>query len=302
MPADVPERRGFEVRRVSGWPITAPSWMAAAFLVAFVLAVIVLAIFGGGNRGTELALRVTARWSFLFFLGAYAGSAMAWAFGPNFNGLARRGRELGLAFASAQLVHVGLVLWLYYIAAGPSGAMVFFWVGIFCTYLLVLFSWPRLRDALGPRVWPLVRMIAIEYIALAFAADFILGRLQADGPGKFPVTYLPFALVLVGGAGLRIAAYWDRKSRYLRETFALIVPGPPKASQFGGFFREDRQIVWLFLSFVGVVFILLALDGALSEICEAALALYGPCIVVLAVYALLKLAVFKIKFIGSQLK
>jgi hypothetical protein len=48
--------------------------------------------------------------------------------------------------------------------------------------------------------------MALEYIALVFAADFILLPLRADGLGKYPLPYLPFALMLVGGAGLRVAA------------------------------------------------------------------------------------------------
>jgi hypothetical protein len=167
-------------------------------------------------------LRVTARWSFLLFWLAYVGGAMARLCGPRLDGFARRGRELGLAFASAHLVHVGLVLWLF---MGPGG-MVFFWIGILCTYLLALFSLPRLRDKLGPRLWRIFRTIALEYIALVFAADFILGPLQAGGLGKYPLTYLPFALMLVGGAGLRLATFLDRKLRHLREKFLLRVGGP----------------------------------------------------------------------------
>ena len=49
-------------------------------------------------------------------------------------------------------------------------------------------------------------------IALVFASDFILGPLQAGGLGKYPLTHLPFALMLVGGAGLRVAAFWDLSS------------------------------------------------------------------------------------------
>ena len=147
---------------------------------------------------------------------------MAWLCGRRLGGLASRGRELGLAFASAQLVHVGLVLWLF---RGPGG-MVFFWVGILCTYLLALFSLPRLRDALGPRLWRTFRAIALEYIALVFASDFILGPLQEGGLGKYPLTYLPFAVMLVGGAGLRVAAFSDRRLRHRRESPALTVGGP----------------------------------------------------------------------------
>src|SRR5208282_1003159 len=146
-------------------------------------------------------------------------------YAPRLGVLARRGRELGLAFASAQLVHVGLILWLIHIATKPVDAMVFFWVGILCTYLLALFSLPWLRDALGPRLWWVFLTIALEYIAIAFAADFILGPLQAGGLSKYPLTYLPFALMLVGGVGLRVAAFSDRKSRDRREYPPLKVHG-----------------------------------------------------------------------------
>jgi hypothetical protein len=146
--AHAPEQRGFGVRGIGWRPVTAPAWIVAAFVIGFALAAIVLAIFGAGEPGTVLALRVTARWSFLLFWLAYAGGAMATLCGPRLDGLARHGRELGLAFASAQLVHIGLVLWIRYIAAGPGG-MIFFWVGILSTYLLVLFSVPRLRISGG---------------------------------------------------------------------------------------------------------------------------------------------------------
>ena len=209
--------------------------MAAAFLIALALAVI---IFGVGERGTAIALRATARWSFLLFWFAYAGGAMAWLCRPRLDGLARHGRDLGLAFASAQLVHVGLVLWIIHIATGPSGAMVFFWVGIFCTYLLALFSAPRLRDALEPRLWRIFRTIALEYIALAFAADFI----TQHPPRLGTLSYLPFALMLVSGAGLRFVAFWDRRLRPLRENLSLRVPGPPSLSQFGRMSREDHRV------------------------------------------------------------
>jgi hypothetical protein len=133
---------------------------------------------------------------------------------PRLDGLARRGRELGLAFASAQLIHVALVLWLCHIANGPVGAMIFFWFGIVCLYMLALFSLPRLRNALQPRHLRTLRTIAIEYIALVFAYDLILGPLQA-GYDKYPWSYLPFALLLVGAASLRIAvlalSVWPRR-------------------------------------------------------------------------------------------
>lgn len=167
--------------------------MATAFVIALALAAIAFANLGAGDQGTFVALRLTARWSFLLFWFAYAGGAITKLSGLRLGGLERRGREFGLAFASAQLVHVGLVLWLFNILTGPVDAMVFFWVGVLCTYLLAIFSLPRLRDALGLRIWRAFRLIALEYIALVFADDFILAPLQATGFRSYPLSYLPFA-------------------------------------------------------------------------------------------------------------
>ena len=208
------KRAGFGSRWGDAWPSDPTLWMIAGFLVGLVLAAITLAVFGAADQGIGLSLRITARWSFLLFWLAYTGGALARLFGPRFEGLARRGRELGLAFASAQLVHLGLILWLYHIATEPSGAMVFFWVGMLCTYLLALFSVQRLRDALKPLLWRMLRTIAVEYIALVFAVDFIIEPLQLTH-GKYPLSYIPFALMLVGGVSLRIAAFARRRANFL---------------------------------------------------------------------------------------
>jgi hypothetical protein len=179
----------------------------ASFCVAAGLAGIVLGGVGGQER-FGMALRVTARWSFLLFWLAYTSSAMATMWGQPFIGLARHGRNFGLAFASAQLVHVGLIL-----LAGAGAEMAFFWVGIAFTYLLALFSLPRVRDAMGPRLWRISLVIALNYIALVFAADFIEGPLKRGGLANYPLSYLPFALMLIAGFGLRVAAFVHRKSR-----------------------------------------------------------------------------------------
>jgi hypothetical protein len=208
--ADAPELRGFGNRWVGWWLIGTSFWMGSAFLISLALAAITFAAFGAGEEGTALALRVTARWCFVLFWFAYVAGAMARLCGPRLGGLSRRGREFGLAFASALLVHVGLVLWLFHVAPAPGSPMIFFWVGVLGTCLLALLSLPRLRDALGLRLWRILLIIALEYIALVFADDFILEPLQDGGYGTFPLSYLPFAVMLVGGAGLRFAAFARR--------------------------------------------------------------------------------------------
>jgi hypothetical protein len=182
-------------------------WMTVSFVVATALAAVVFEAVDPHDR-VAVALRVTARWSFVLFWLAYTAGAMATLWGPPFTGLARHGREFGLAFASAQLVHVGLIL-----LSGSGAGMAFFWVGIAFTYLLALLSVPRLRDAVGPRLWQICLLIALNYIALVFAADFIEEPLKRGGIAHYPLSYLPFALMLVGGICLRVAAFAHRKLR-----------------------------------------------------------------------------------------
>ncbi|MGB9118854.1 hypothetical protein [Bradyrhizobium sp.] len=87
-----------------------------------------------------MALQMTARLSFLLFWPAFSAGAMTALFGPAFQPFKQRAREFGLAFASAHLVHIALVVWLTYIGAvPPRGTFVFFGVAALWTYLLALF-------------------------------------------------------------------------------------------------------------------------------------------------------------------
>src|ERR1700685_1012566 len=92
---------------------TTTEWMAAAMGVALAMALIIRLNEGPGER-VAMALRATARWSFFLFWLASTGGALTTLFGLRFSNLAARARDFGLAFASAHLVHLGLVAWLYY--------------------------------------------------------------------------------------------------------------------------------------------------------------------------------------------
>jgi hypothetical protein len=76
-------------------------WMIGAFSGALALAAAVLAGYGTDPDGLGLAVRATARWSFLFFWLSYIGGPMAVLFGPAFAWLAGVTRASGLAFAAA---------------------------------------------------------------------------------------------------------------------------------------------------------------------------------------------------------
>ncbi len=193
--------------------------MGSAFLAALCVASIALEIRGAGERGTDAALATTARVSFLLFWLAYAGSAMAALFGQTFQPLKVHAREFGLAFASAHLVHVGLVAWLCEIGHTPgTSVFVFFGIALVWTYLLALFSIGRLRKALHPLGWWLLSNVGMNYIAYAFAVDFI--RYPFDLGVKHLAEYLPFAILAVVGPILRLSpfvlrvAHWPTDPSY----------------------------------------------------------------------------------------
>jgi hypothetical protein len=188
----------------------AAAWMVSALCAALALAGLVLATLGPGERGTHVALQLSARLSFLLFWPAYAGSALATLFGEAFKPLKQRVREFGLAFASAHLVHIALVVWLVYIgAAPPRGAFVFFGIAALWTYLLALFSIARLQQTLGSTGWWLVRVVGLNYIAYAFAKDFF--AYAQFGSIKYLVGYLPFVVLSAVGPILYFAAFMCRK-------------------------------------------------------------------------------------------
>jgi hypothetical protein len=188
------------------------AWIGSGFCAALGLAALVLAVLGPGKQGTDLALQVTARLSFLIFWPAYAAGAMTTVFGPAFEPFKRRAREFGLAFASAHLVHVALVVWLAYVGAAPGRTtFVFFGFAVLWTYLLALFSIGRLQQTLGTQGWWLLRVVALNYIACAFAVDFL--RKPQIGSIEHLVGYLPFSVLSVVGPLLCLTAFVRRAVR-----------------------------------------------------------------------------------------
>jgi hypothetical protein len=188
-------------RRAGAWV-----WMCAAFVAALGLAVVVLSVAGTGEKGTGIALHLTGRLSFLLFWPAYAGAAVATFFGPRFRILVRHSRDFGLAYASAHLVHVGLVAHLVSMSERPflEAIMPFFAVGVVWTYVLALLSWERLSRLLSRSFWRAVHNIGLEYLALVFFSDLVL--LPIQGHAKRPLEYLPFSILAIAGPLLRSAA------------------------------------------------------------------------------------------------
>ena len=187
-------------------------WIQLSFVAAIGLTVAVLLVAGPGEHGTILALKATARLAFVPFWLAYAGAALASLFGPGLKPLPRHARELGLSFAAIELVHLALVAWLC-LLGHPPGLRTFlvFGTAVLFVGLLTLFSVASLRARLGPAGWWLLRVIGMNYVAYAFAIDFLRDPL-AGGLGH-AVLYWPFAALAIIGPGLRVAALVEGLAR-----------------------------------------------------------------------------------------
>lgn len=195
-------------------------WIGPAFGVSLALTAIVLAVHGVNHDSLVLALRVTARWAFLFFWIAYTGRALVTLFGPALAPLAR-GREFGLAYAAAMLAHVGILVWMYQLtgrAPLTGGGLVFFSIGILFTYVLAVFSIGRLGDALGPWGWRALKFVAMNYILYAFETDFVSVFLQ-PATDVSVVTYAPFAVMTLAAPFIVLAA---AAHRHLEARFGLV--------------------------------------------------------------------------------
>lgn len=187
-------------------------WLLCAFGTALGIGALVLTTAGAGVAGTRLALDMTARFSFLLFWLAYTGGALHALFGPAFLPLKRHARTFGLAFASAQTVHFGLVAWLCHLGAAPSlSTFLFFGTALAWLYLIALLSFSATQLHVPPRLRQLIFFMGLNYIAYAFAVDFFVSPLQ--GGLKHVLFYLPFAFAALAGPSLRLAAFFRRARR-----------------------------------------------------------------------------------------
>jgi hypothetical protein len=184
-------------------------WMAGAFAVALALVVGFRLGTGPGERVTG-ALGATGRWSFALFWSATVGRALLSLFGEKFQWLAAHARDLGLSYASAHLVHLGLVVWIYWYALShgtqrPSlETLLFFGIAALWTYLIALLSIKAFAAKFSARTCRILRTVGVEYIALIFLVDF---SKKPFGEGFAHVSYYaPFVVLSVAGPLLRLAA------------------------------------------------------------------------------------------------
>jgi hypothetical protein len=185
---------------------TTAEWMGAALLGGLVW-VLTAESITAPQDSLWVALRWTARWSFVWFCLASCSAALGILSGQRLRPLAMRAREFGLAFAAAHLVHVALVAYMLYGATTPFARqpLIFFGIGLGFVYGMALITLSaRLREMLGPHVWRALRIVGIEYINYAYYTDF-RGATFHKGVVNFLI-YAPFLALTLVGPLVRLAA------------------------------------------------------------------------------------------------
>src|SRR5262249_38126638 len=136
---------------------------------------------------------------------AYLGGALRALFGRRFEPLSQRGREFGLAFASALLVHLGLVARLYLTGNAPSiETLLIFGPAAAGIYILVLLSIGPMQRGIAR--WPvrIVRTLVLNYVAYVFVLDFL--RYPLLDSREHIIVYLPFAILVLAAIFLYVFA------------------------------------------------------------------------------------------------
>lgn len=188
--------------------VSTPAIIAGSAIVAAAVAAFGFAIEGGWNaEGAAAAARLTARFSFFWFVTAWSASALAklWPGGWR-SVLLRRRRAVGLGFAAAHFVHLAALLTAVLVFATPRSLTTIYGGGAGYVFvaLMALTSNDWSVRTLGPRNWKLLHTIGGVVIAAIFFVSYF-GRLEDK-----PWLAIP-TLSLLGGAVLLKLAVW-RKS------------------------------------------------------------------------------------------
>lgn len=184
--------------------------VAAGTLLNATLALVMISIAGADRDGTELALRMTARVSFVWFMAAFLASPLRRLWPSRVTArLLQWRRALGITFGLSMAIHVAFILRLYALHAPERPPMVTeadFLVGIpglVLVGLLTLTSSDAIKRRLGATRWRQLHRTGIWVVWAIFFLCLIdsVGRKTTEHP---VLAYYSFIAVLLVSAALRL--------------------------------------------------------------------------------------------------
>jgi sulfoxide reductase heme-binding subunit YedZ len=187
--------------------------VVGAILLSLTVAGSVLAFGGDAREATRLALRTTARLSFVYFLVAFVASPLArlWP-GRASRWLVRRRRAFGVAFGASMTVHVGCILRLYALYAPDRPPMVTdadFLIGVPGLVLVAMMTVTSaivVRRRMAPAHWRRLHTVGIYAVWSIFFLCLVdsVARKETTHP---LAAYGAFILTLLAAMTLRLSAH-----------------------------------------------------------------------------------------------
>lgn len=186
----------------SGWRLVFGIVGATALLVASIVAV-----YGTGEPGIRLWLKVTGRTDTIPFAAAFVASPWHQIFPSTFSTwLVKNRRFLGISFALQHLIlHLPAVIWFLAIATLPSIQIAIAGLAYVLIVAMLITSFETPARWLGHQRWKILHKTGLFYVMFVFIATFL------PKAAKDPITYAPFVILLLSAVILRIVAFMRRK-------------------------------------------------------------------------------------------
>ncbi len=173
----------------------------SALIIGIMVAIIWL-IYGIDEQGMRMAIRATARTSYILFLGAFVASALRRIWSNSFTAwLLKNRRYLGISMAVSHTYHAIAILGLWFATSGvtpkfdPGGAL-----GYLFLIAMTITSFERPAAWIGQPAWKILHTTGMHFFWLAFTLEFSL-RIQES-----MLIYLPLVILLVLAIMLRLFA------------------------------------------------------------------------------------------------
>ncbi|HET6333471.1 MAG TPA: hypothetical protein VFG30_09680 [Polyangiales bacterium] len=192
---------------LEGWSLTI--WIAGA------IACVTLAIIGSGQASAAaigLAIRFTARTSFVLFAAAFSASALVSLVPNRFTYWQRRNRrQLGVAFAASHFIHaaaIGVFAALQPLAFHEHTRTMNPLPGVLAYVFIAAMaatSFDRTRAWIGSRGFRVLHTVGSIYVWIAFLNAFLVRALRVAPGYWFPVVLLSAVMLL------RLWAAWRKR-------------------------------------------------------------------------------------------
>ena len=186
--------------------------VVGAILLSLTVAGSLLAFGGDAREATRLALRTTARLSFVYFMLAFVASPLARLRpGSASRWLVRHRRAFGVAFGASMTVHVGCILRLYALYAPDRPPMVTdadFLIGIpglILVALMTVTSALIVRRRMSPVVWRRLHTVGLYAVWSIFFLCLVDSVARKESTNPIPA-YGVFILTLLAAMALRLTA------------------------------------------------------------------------------------------------